>query len=262
MTPYVATLLGMSLTIAGAPPSVTGKFYELPDDHAVTTVRRLSGEDLERYSGVGALRCHSDDGSERVVTAFLVGAFDVVVTVAHAFDDTTGTVAPSDCSFVQTDSNGRLVERIGVAEFKSKWIDEPAMRGSPRQDVAVARLERSSGYAQRTLAFKRFDGQTRDVAVVAYQTEVDGTWIKGESRAMAATLRSSGEANVIPQLVWSSVIPQPSASGAPVIDIDTGAVIGINQYPGQTERGTLLVIDEWLASAIRGYANAPDPAGG
>jgi hypothetical protein len=196
------------------------------------------------------------------VTAFLVGAFDVVVTVAHAFDDADGSVAPSDCSFVQTDSLGRLVERIQIAEFKSKWIEEPATRGSPRQDVAVARLERISDYAQRTLAFKRFDGQPRDVSVVAYQSGADGTWVKAESRAMAATTQNSGESNVIPQVVWTSVVPQPSASGAPVIDVDTGAVIGINQYPGHTARGNLLVIDEWLAGAIRGYANDESHAGG
>ena len=95
MTLAALVILGTGLTVVGPPSVATGSLYEIGEDHAVTTLRRLSGEDLQRYSGVGALHCRSE-GRERVVTAFLVGAVDVVVTVAHAVDAADGS-----CSIIQ-----------------------------------------------------------------------------------------------------------------------------------------------------------------
>lgn len=245
MTIAIATLAA-SLTISSAGPSAPDLLHGWNERGNVPLLRNLSDDDVRRYSGVGALHCWVG-GRERLVTAFLVGAFDVVVTVAHAFEGEDGIVGPSACTFVNTDAEGRVVERIRVAEFQSRWVDDPASRGSLREDVAVARLERKSHYAQHTLAFKRLDDYPRDVTVVGYQSRHGGEWIKGKSRALAET------GNDVPQVVWSGPAPEPSVCGAPVIDVATGVVIGINQARQGTTRGELLVIDDWLARAILSY---------
>jgi hypothetical protein len=231
--------------------------HELRDAGGDPAPQALTGTDARLYSGVGALHCRVD-GRDRLVTAFLVGAFDVVVTVAHAFEGADGVVGPSACTFVNTDAEGRIVERIPVAEFQSRWADEPLIRGSAREDVAVARLERRSEFAQHTLAFRRPEDYPRDVAVVGYRAGVGGEWLKGKSPALADLSNDS------PQVIWSGQAPESSASGAPVVDIATGAVIGINQARSGATRGALLEIDDWLARAILSYvrSNRPEEANG
>lgn len=255
-----AVVVSTSLTVGAATPAPKDLLHALRDEDTVATARRLSGEDVRLYSGVGALHCRVD-GRERTVTAFLVGAFDVVVTVAHAFADGGGSVSPEDCTFINTDSDGRIVERIGVAEFRSKWIDEPSTRGVPRQDIAVARLERISGYAQRTLPFRKFDGHPRDVAIIGYSTTDSGPWIKGKAQAHTDAVVLSDAAAPVPKVVWSDLIPQSTTPGAPVIDLASGAVIGVHQGAADAVTGNLLVIDEWLASAITTYTRTERPGG-
>ncbi|HSN71386.1 MAG TPA: hypothetical protein VLT59_07745, partial [Steroidobacteraceae bacterium] len=143
MSLSVAFALASLATGAGNAP-LTDLLHRWRDEEPVVgAVAGLTGDDLRLYSGVGALHCEIA-GEERIATAFLVGAFDVVVTVAHAFDAGERDVGASDCTFVNTGADGRVVERIRVAEFRSKWVDDPSARGSPWQDVAVARLERIS----------------------------------------------------------------------------------------------------------------------
>jgi Trypsin-like peptidase domain len=232
-------------------------YFNAPhDDRSESRDATLSGEDQTLYSGVGALHCVVGD-EERIVTAFLVGAFDVVVTVAHAFETGGGTVEASQCTFINTDADGQVVERIPVAEYHSRWIDDPSARGQPREDIAVARLEHISDYAQRTLAFARFDGNATEVMVVAYQSGHGGEWIKGKVEGLAgfATLPDAHES--IPGLLWAGHAPQPTASGAPVIDAESGVVIGVNQGDADVATASvvnLLVIDEWLTHTILSYA--------
>jgi hypothetical protein len=244
-----AVLVAVSLVANAAPSALESLLDGASEDHRALAIPRLSGEELQRYSGVGALNCRVD-GRDRTVTAFLVGAFDVVVTVAHAFEDAGRSITPSDCTFINTASDGRVVERIGVVSFRSKWLDDPSTRGRPGQDIAVAKLERISDFAQRTLPFKKFDGTPTEVTVVGYQTGRGGEWIKGKSPALADAESTSG---VEEKIVWVDRNLGPSASGAPVIDAASGAVIGVNQGAGDPRDGNLLVIDDWLTGAIRTY---------
>src|SRR5262245_34244385 len=46
----------------------------------------LSDQEYFSFSGVGVIAC-SIDGKQHTATAFLVGAFDIGVTVGHAFED-------------------------------------------------------------------------------------------------------------------------------------------------------------------------------
>jgi Trypsin-like peptidase domain len=247
----VAILYASLTTGISAPIADHQLLRAVPDEGGPALIRRLSGDDLRLYSGVGALTCR-DEGRQRTVTAFLVGAFDVVVTVAHAFEDSAGVIAASDCAFVNTDADGRVVERIPVAEFRSKWTDEPWTRGSPRQDIAVARLARTSDYAQRTLPFTKFDGHPREVTVVAYENGHGGEWIKGKSHARAHEIPLPDASGVVPKVVWVDQSLPPTASGAPVLDATSGVVIGVNQGIDGTgvPNGNLLVIDEWLTRTI------------
>jgi hypothetical protein len=45
----------------------------------------LSNQEFLSFSGIGAIVC-SVDGRQHMSTAFLVGAFDIGVTVAHTFE--------------------------------------------------------------------------------------------------------------------------------------------------------------------------------
>ncbi len=44
------------------------------------------------------------DGKQRTSTAFLVGAFDIGVTVAHMFQKGASGAEPSDCTYNSIDS--------------------------------------------------------------------------------------------------------------------------------------------------------------
>src|SRR5262245_51205087 len=80
----------------------------------------LSREDDIRYSGVGAIRCVID-GGESSATAFLVGSFDVAVTVAHTFLREGARADPDNCMFISSDREGEIVERIPVTAIHSQW---------------------------------------------------------------------------------------------------------------------------------------------
>ena len=88
-------------------------------------VRRaeLSDQEYFSFSGVGAVVC-TVNGEQRMSTAFLVGAFDIGVTVAHTFVDNGKWVQPENCVYTTTDSLGQIRERIPVAYIKAQWESE------------------------------------------------------------------------------------------------------------------------------------------
>src|SRR5690349_12516383 len=70
----------------------TRTLAEIADE---ATLRRgqLSDQEFFSFSGVGAIVC-TVKGEQRNATAFLVGAFDIGVTVAHTFVDNGAWVQP------------------------------------------------------------------------------------------------------------------------------------------------------------------------
>ncbi|MET0658565.1 MAG: hypothetical protein ABW110_10480, partial [Steroidobacteraceae bacterium] len=65
----------------------------------------LSDQEYFSYSGVGAVIC-TVNGQKQTSTAFLVGSFDLAVTVAHTFVSGAVQASPNDCVYTSTDSTG------------------------------------------------------------------------------------------------------------------------------------------------------------
>jgi len=108
-------------------------------DSSVPRPLELSEQDTSAFSGVGLIACTVESGIQ-TSTAFLVGAFDIGVTVAHTFEDGGRQVAPTDCVYTSIDSQGQVRERIPVAYVRSQWDTETGAFGQPLKDVAVFRL--------------------------------------------------------------------------------------------------------------------------
>src|SRR5688500_16129444 len=104
----------------------------------------LRDQDLSSFSGVGMIVC-TTDGVSRSSTAFLVGAFDIAVTVAHTFQS-NGDAQPH-CVYNSVDSLGQIRERIPVAYIKSQWEVEAGASGELSKDLAFVRLTHPSRYA-------------------------------------------------------------------------------------------------------------------
>jgi hypothetical protein len=147
----------------------------------------VTAKDYPSFSGVGVISCMVG-GKQRTATAFLVGAFDIGVTVAHMFQKDADGAEPDDCTYNSLDSLGQVRERIPVSYVKSQW-DEAGAAGQLSKDFAVVRLSQASRYAQRTMPLGRFSGAG------GFTHDMDSRDI---------------------------------APGAPVIDESTGVIIGIH----------------------------------
>src|SRR5262249_28125559 len=97
-------------------------------DNSVRRPVELSEQDLSAFSGVGLVACTVDSGIQ-TSTAFLVGAFDIGVTVAHTFENGAHQVAPANCVYTSIDSQGQVRERIPVAYIRSQWQAEAGAFG-------------------------------------------------------------------------------------------------------------------------------------
>src|SRR5687767_9156646 len=77
----------------------------LADLASTSAARRseMSDQEFFSFSGVGAIVC-TINGEQRNATAFLVGAFDIGVTVAHPFVEDGKWVQPESCVYTATDS--------------------------------------------------------------------------------------------------------------------------------------------------------------
>jgi hypothetical protein len=190
-----------------------------------TSLRRseLSVKDYPSYSGVGIIACMVD-GKQRTSTAFLVGAFDIGVTVAHTFSKGADGAEPNDCVYNSLDSQGQIRERIPVSYVKSQW-DEAGSAGQTAKDLAVVRLSEPSRYAQRTMPLGRFSGDSASVVMVGYKSDIDADSIKRKARGTVYERRKDG-------IVVSSnaagfthdMDSRDIAPGAPVIDETTGVI--------------------------------------
>lgn len=123
------------------------------------------------FSGVGAVLC-SLDGASQTSTAFLVGRFDIAVTVAHTFLFGEQWVPPENCEYISSGPLGQIRERIPIAELQAQWRTEPGTLGQPDSDLAVIRLSAPARLAQRTLSFTKFSHKHARIALIGYRGDI------------------------------------------------------------------------------------------
>jgi hypothetical protein len=213
-----------------------------------TSLRRteVSAKDYPSFSGVGVIAC-TVDGKQRTSTAFLVGAFDIGVTVAHTFQKSADGSEPSDCMYNSLDSLGQVRERIPVSYVKSQW-DEAGASGQITKDFAVVRLSEPSRYAQRTLPLGRFSGAAVSAVLIGYKSDIDSDSIKRKARGMVYERRANGIVTSSAGGFTHDMDSRGIAPGAPVIDESTGVIIGIH---AQSARNTMITMDDWLEKTLR-----------
>lgn len=212
----------------------------------------LSDQDFSSFSGVGVVVC-SVNGQSRSSNAFLVGAFDIGVTVAHTFEfDNAGE--PAECVYNSMDSLGQVRERIPVSYIKSQWDAEAGAFGQPAKDFAVIRLSKPSRYAQRTMPLGRFSGAAAPVVMVGFKSD-DADTVKRKARGTVYERRADG---IVASGVAGFTHDMDSrgiAAGAPVIDERSGVIIGIHT-PLATSRNTMITMNDWLEDTLRAEMEA------
>lgn len=207
----------------------------------------LSDQDSSSFSGIGMIVC-TVDGVSRASTAFLVGAFDIAVTVAHTFATKSGE--EPHCVYNSTDSSGQVRERIPVSYIKSQWEIEPGASGELSKDLAVVRLAQPSRYAQRTMPLGRFSGDAASVVMVGFKEAAysDTFKLKKRGRVYDELGPSSAALGAFTHDMDSLHI----APGAPVIDERTGVIIGIHtRIESESTRNTMITMNDWLEATLR-----------
>jgi Trypsin-like peptidase domain len=221
-----------------------------------TTARRdeLSSQEYFSFSGVGAIVC-TVNGEQRMSTAFLVGAFDIGVTVAHTFEGRDGAAAPQDCIYTSTDSLGQIRERIPVSYIKSQWEAEAGASGHAAKDFAVVRLREPSHYAQRTMPIGKFSGPAVPVLMIGFRSDMESDPLKAKSRGMVYERKANGVSLASLEGFTHDIDARGIAAGAPVIDERTGVIIGIHTLATQRSAGatrnTMITMNEWLEETLR-----------
>lgn len=213
----------------------------------------LSDQEYFSFSGVGAIVC-TVNGAQRNATAFLVGAFDIGVTVAHTFVDRGRWVQPEGCVYTTTDSLGQVRERIPVAYVKAQWQAEADALGQVAKDFAVIRLVEPSRFARRTMPLGKFSGFASNVLMVGFKSDIDmGTMkLKTSGRIYdpkSSTLFASTSAGYVHDMDARDI-----SAGAPVIDERSGVIIGIHtqgRTKGGAARNTMITMNEWLETTLR-----------
>lgn len=222
-------------------------------DSSVPRPIELSEQDTSAFSGVGLIACTVESGIQ-TSTAFLVGAFDIGVTVAHTFEDGHRQVAPTDCVYTSIDSQGQVRERIPVAYVRSQWDTEAGAFGQPLKDVAVFRLSQPSRYAQKTMPLGRFTGVTAPVVMVGYRADIGWATIKRKARGLAYERGGEGKSAPSVARFTHDMDSRGIAPGAPVIDERTGVIIGIHtRLPAKDKNmgNGMITMTDWLETTLR-----------
>ena len=224
-------------------------------DSAVQRALELSDQDISAFSGVGIVACIV--GSRiQTSTAFLVGAFDIGVTVAHTFETGLGRLDATDCIYTSIDSQGQIRERIPVSYIKSEWAADAAAFGQPAKDVAVFRMSQPSRYAQKTMPLGRFTGDAAPVIMVGYRADIGWSTSKRKARGMAYERNAAGVARFTHDMDSRGIAP-----GAPVIDERTGVIIGIHTHLPARGNG-MITMNDWLESTLRSEIQLAKPDSG
>lgn len=213
----------------------------------------LSDNDSRSFSGIGMIACTAGD-TRRTSTAFLVGAFDIAVTVAHTFETVDGQ--PPECVYNSTDAHGQIRERIPVSYIKSQW-DDPAAFGKAETDLAVVRLAEPSRYAQRTMPLGRYSGYAESVILVGFEEAAFPETIKLKKRGHI--LDADRGANAVARAFAHGMDSRPIAAGAPIIDEQSGVTIGVHTlFEAQSSRQpAMATMNDWLEATLRGELRKP-----
>ena len=225
----------------------------------------LSSQEYFSFSGVGAIVC-TVDGEQRMSTAFLVGAFDIGVTVAHTFENRNGETAAENCIYTSTDSLGQIRERIPVSYIKSQWRAEAGASGHAAKDFAVIRLQEPSHYAQRTMPMGRFTGPATSVLLVGFRSDMESDPLKAKSRGTVYERTLDELPLTSLEGFTHDIDARGIAAGAPVIDEHTGVIIGMHtlatrRVAGSAARNTMITMNEWLERTLRAEIEIDDAKG-
>lgn len=218
----------------------------------------LSDQEYLSFSGVGAVVC-TVHGIPRMSTAFLVGAFDIGVTVAHTFEHDGEWAQPENCIYTSTDSLGQVRERIPVSYIKAQWESEDGAFGQPAKDFAVIRLSEPSRFAQRTMPLGKFSGTAANVVMVGFNADLEGDTVKRKTRGTVYERKVNGVAISSMAGFMHDMDSSDIASGAPVIDENTGVIIGIHTQWSHAAtastkaaaRNTMIAMNDWLERTLR-----------
>jgi V8-like Glu-specific endopeptidase len=227
-------------------------------DIARSDLRRanLSDQEYFSFSGVGAVVC-TVNGQQRTSTAFLVGAFDIGVTVAHTFVDNGQWAQPDNCVYTTTDSIGQIRERIPVAYIKAQWEAEAGAFGQLAKDLAVIRLVEPSRFAQRTMPLGKFSGFGATVLMIGFKADMDSDTTKLKTRGTVYERKANGIAISSLAGFTHDMDARDIAAGAPVIDERSGVIIGIHTAglksaaAARPQRNTMITMNEWLEATLR-----------
>jgi hypothetical protein len=220
--------------------------HEQGSQHDSLRRTEVTSKDYASFSGVGVISCMVD-GKQRTSTAFLVGAFDIGVTVAHTFQKSASGAEPSDCTYNSIDSLGQVRERIPVSYVRSQW-DEAGAAGQISKDFAVVRLSQASRYAQRTMPLGRFSGAAASVVMIGYKSDIDSDSIKRKARGTVYERRENGIVTSSAGGFTHDLDSRGIAPGAPVIDETTGVIVGMH---AQSTRNTMITMNDWLETTIK-----------
>ena len=220
-------------------------------DPAVPGARRpakMSDRDHSAFSGIGVVAC-SAGGQTFSSTAFLVGAFDVGVTVAHIFARKDVDLQTQDCSYYSMDAHGQVRERIPLAAVNSQWDTDAGAFGVPTKDLAVIRLSRPSRYARRTMPLGKFNADAAPAVMVGFRRDISAGAVKRKARGIAyehaGEFASSGVAGFI-----HDMDPRGVAAGSPIIDERTGVIIGIHTRLSD-RHNAMITMNSWLEATLR-----------
>jgi len=260
-----STLCAAGVNCTGPMTSATGSAPKQlsfsTNVHALTGVQvatrnpLLSDQEYLSFSGVGAIVC-TVEGKQQMSTAFLVGAFDIGVTVAHTFERNGQWIQPEKCTYTSTDSLGQIRERIPVSYIKAQWETEAGAFGQPAKDFAVIRLSEPSRFAQRTMPLGKFSGAAASVLMIGFNSNLDGDTVKRKTHGMVYERTANGVAISSMAGFTHDMDSHDLASGAPVIDESSGVIIGVHTQWVQPSsplaaRNTMITMNDWLERTLR-----------
>ncbi|MFC4311208.1 hypothetical protein ACFPN2_19070 [Steroidobacter flavus] len=220
--------------------------HDQANQHESLRRSEVTSKDYASFSGVGVISCMVD-GKQRTSTAFLVGAFDIGVTVAHMFQKSATGAEPADCTYNSIDSVGQVRERIPVSYVKSQW-DEAGASGQISKDFAVVRLSQPSRYAQRTMPLGRFSGSAASVVMIGYKNDIDADSIKRKARGTVYERRANSIVNASTGGFTHDLDSHDISPGAPLIDETTGVIVGMH---AQSAHNTMITMNDWLEKTLK-----------
>jgi hypothetical protein len=221
----------------------------------------LTRAERNAFSGIGAIVCNAG-GRRTTSTAFLVGGFDIAVTVAHTFERNGHWAMPSQCIYTSIAAAGEVYERIPLLSFQTQWQVQPETFGEPTADLAVARLRDPVRLAYRTMSLTQFEYDQAPVVLVGFPGDLVIDPRKRKSHGSVYERRGKGCVRFAHDVDSRNLTP-----GAPLIDVRDGVVLGLHtRLEGRRvkfarhcrERGNgMIPMNDWLKHTIRAEIGSP-----